>query len=103
MTCLIGGLRVLGANCGEAGNTGVLTDKPGTLTTDFFVNLTDMTYEWSPVGDLYEGKDRSTGAVKWSASLCDLTFGSNAELRNICETYACFDGKKQFVEDFAKT
>eukprot|EP00812_Abedinium_dasypus_P011240 NODE_480_length_1535_cov_505.862162.p1 GENE.NODE_480_length_1535_cov_505.862162~~NODE_480_length_1535_cov_505.862162.p1 ORF type:complete len:440 (+),score=140.29 NODE_480_length_1535_cov_505.862162:3-1322(+) len=101
MTCLIGGLRVLGGNCMDAGSMGVLTDRPGALTTDFFVNLTDMAYEWVPAGAAYEGKDRATGATKWTASLCDLTFGSNPELRAICETYACDDAKQQFAKDFA--
>lgn len=102
MICLIGGLRVIGANCVEAGDTGVLTDKPGALTNDFFVNLTDMTYEWAREGDSYVGKDRSTGAKKWGASLCDMTLGSNAELRNICEAYAQDDAPGEFVNDFAK-
>jgi len=102
MTCLIGGLRVMGGNCKEAGDKGVFTDKPGTLTNDFFTNLVDMTYEWVPEGDHYVGKNRRTGAKKWSASLCDLTFGSNSELRNICETYACEDASHDFVNAFAK-
>jgi len=100
MTVLVGGLRVAGGNCKAAGNTGVLTTRPGALTTDFFVNLTDMTYKWEPAGGNYVGSSRESGAQVWTASICDLTFGSNAELRNICETYACDDGQSKFLQDF---
>jgi len=101
MTCLIAGLRVLGGNCAEAGDVGVLTSNPQALTNDYFVNLTDMSTTWVKAGALYEGKDRATGARKWRASLCDMTLGSNAELRAVCEHYAMKDSKKQFVQDFA--
>jgi len=101
MVCLIAGLRVLGGNCAEAGNVGVLTATPQVLTNDFFVNLTDMSTTWVKAGGLYEGKDRSTGAPKWRASLCDMTLGSNAELRAVVEHYAMKDTKQDFVRDFA--
>jgi len=101
MTCLIGGLRVIGGNCAEAGDLGVLTGNPGALTTDFFVNLCNMATEWVKVGGHYEGTSRVTGQKQWRASLCDLTFGSNAELRAVCEHYAMNDSKNQFVQDFA--
>lgn len=101
MTCLIGGLRVIGGNCAEAGDVGVLSTKTEELTNDFFVNLTDMSTTWVKAGGLYEGKDRVTGATKWRTSLCDMTIGSNAELRAVCEHYAMADSNKQFVEDFA--
>jgi len=102
MVLLITGLRVIGGNCKAAGNTGVLTDKPGVLSNDFMVNLLDMQWEWAPAGNnTYAGKDRKTGAEKWIASLCDLTLGSNPELRGICENYACDDAKEKFVQDFA--
>lgn len=101
MTVLIGGLRVLGNNCEEAGSNGVLTSRPGVLTPDFFVTITDMSYRWESAGDnVYRGYDRATGAQVPTASLCDLTFGSNPELRNICEEYACDDGAAVFVKDF---
>lgn len=101
LTCLIAGLRVVGANCTDAGKNGVLTANPGALTTDFMVNLTDMATEWVAAGAIYEGKDRASGAKKWTASLCDLTFGCNPELRAVCEHYACSDQKETFVKDFA--
>ena len=102
MTVLIGGLRVLGGNCKAVGNTGVLTERPGALTNDFFLNITDMTYEWTPSeGNYYVGKNRYTGKTMWTASLVDLTFGSHAELRGIAETYACDDSKDKFYQDFA--
>ena len=100
MTALIGGLRVLGANVGGA-KQGVFTSKPGALTNDFFVNLLDMATEWKPVGDLYEGSDRKTGQVKWTASRVDLIFGAHSELRAIAEVYACADSKEKFAQDFA--
>jgi catalase-peroxidase len=100
MTVLVGGLRVLGANHGGAGH-GVFTDREGVLTNDFFVNLTDMANSWQPAGDnLYEIRDRKTGAVKWTATRVDLVFGSNAILRSYAEVYAQDDNKEKFVNDF---
>jgi catalase-peroxidase len=99
MTALVGGLRVLGANY-DGSQHGVLTTKPGTLTNDFFVYLLDMATEWKPVGDSYEGRDRKTGAVKWTGTRVDLVFGSNAVLRALAEVYAGSDGKDRFVQDF---
>ena len=100
MTVLIGGLRVLGANHGGAKH-GVFTDREGVLTTDFFVNLTDMAYAWKPAGDnLYELSDRATGAVKWTATRVDLVFGSNAILRSYAEVHAQDDNAEAFVHDF---
>ena len=100
MTALIGGLRVLGAN--HAGSkAGVFTQRVGQLTTDFFVNLVDMSTAWKPVGDnAFEGRDRKTGAVKWTASRVDLAFGSNSQLRAIAEVYAQNDNSAKFVRDF---
>ncbi len=99
MTALVGGLRVLGANF-DGSKHGVLTAKPGTLTNDFFVNLLDMATEWKPAGDNYEGRDRKTGAVKWTGTRVDLVFGSNSVLRALAEVYAESDGKEKFVLDF---
>ncbi|OWY17690.1 catalase/peroxidase HPI [Thioclava sp. JM3] len=100
MTVLIGGMRAIGANHGGTKH-GVFTDREGQLTTDFFVNLTDMGYSWHPVGDgSYEIRDRKTGAVKWTASRVDLVFGSNAILRAYAEVYAQDDASEKFVEDF---
>ncbi|MCB0840932.1 MAG: catalase-peroxidase, partial [Bacteroidetes bacterium] len=100
MTALVGGMRVLGTNYGGTKH-GVFTDKPGALTNDFFVNLTDMAYEWKPVGNnVYEIRDRKTGAVKWTASRIDLVFGSNSILRAYAEVYAQDDNKEKFVNDF---
>ena len=100
MTVLVGGLRVLGANAGESRH-GVFTKKPGKLTNDFFVNLLDMGTEWSPAGtNAYEGRDRKTKAVKWTATRADLIFGSHAQFRAIAEVYACADSKEKFVKDF---
>jgi len=100
MTVLVGGLRVLGANYGGTKH-GVLTDKPGALTTDFFVNLTDMGNVWTPAdGGLYEIRDRKTGAQKWTATRIDLVFGSNSILRAYAEVYAQDDAKEKFVKDF---
>ena len=101
MTVLVGGLRVLGANHG--GNArGVFTDRPGTLSNDFFVNLLDMGTTWSQTDDenLFEGRDRDTGAAKWTASRVDLVFGSNSQLRALAELYASDDSKEKFVADF---
>jgi catalase-peroxidase len=102
MTVLVGGLRVLGANYRQA-KEGVFTDKPGTLTNDFFVNLLDMGTEWkasSTTDGLFEGLDRSTGEVKWTATRVDLIFGSNSQLRALSEVYAASDAKETFVKDF---
>ena len=103
MTVLIGGMRVLGTNHGGTRH-GVFTDRVGALTNDFFVNLTDMAYTWKPAGsNLYEIRDRKTGAVKWTATRADLVFGSNSILRAYAEVYAQDDAKEKFVQDFVKT
>ena len=100
MTVLVGGLRVLGTNYGGSKH-GVFTDNVGALTNDFFVNLTDMAYTWKPTGsNLYEIRDRKTGAVKWTATRVDLVFGSNSILRSYAEVYAQDDSKEKFVHDF---
>jgi len=100
MTALIGGLRVLGANAGNSKH-GVFTDKPGTLTNDFFVNLLDMRTEWQPTADgAYEGRDRKTKQAKWTGTRVDLVFGSHSQLRAFAEVYACADSKEKFVKDF---
>ncbi len=100
MTVLVGGMRVLGTNHGGTRH-GMFTDRAGALTTDFFVNLTDMAYAWKPVGNgLYEIRDRQTGAVKWTATRVDLVFGSNSILRAYAEVYAQNDGREKFVTDF---
>jgi len=96
---LIGGLRVLGANAGRAKH-GVFTTKTETLSNDFFVNLLDMGTEWKPAGDVYEGRDRKTGKVKWTGTRVDLVFGSNSQLRALAEVYASADAKEKFVKDF---
>jgi len=100
MTALIGGLRVLGTNHGGSTH-GVFTDRVGTLSNDFFVNLTDMAYTWKPVGkNLYEIRDRQSGAVRWTATRADLVFGSNSVLRAYAEVYAQDDGREKFARDF---
>ncbi|HNQ76187.1 MAG TPA: catalase-peroxidase, partial [Pseudothauera hydrothermalis] len=100
MTVLIGGMRVIGANHGGSPH-GVFTDRVGALTTDFFVNLTDMAYTWVPVGrNLYEVRERAHGTVKWTATRVDLVFGSNSILRAYAEVYAQDDNKEKFVKDF---
>ena len=100
MTALVGGMRVLGTNYGGTRH-GVFTDREGALTTDFFVNLTDMAYLWKPAGNnLYEICDRKTGAVKWTATRIDLVFGSNSILRAYAEVYAQDDNKEKFLNDF---
>ncbi|MGD9526997.1 catalase/peroxidase HPI [Pseudonocardia sp.] len=103
MTVLVGGLRVLGANSGRS-PLGVLTGTPGTLTSDFFVNLLDMGTQWRPApgsaGEAFEGRDRATGQLRWTASRVDLVFGSNSELRALAEVYACDDAREKFVNDF---
>ena len=100
MTVLMGGMRVLGTN--HAGTShGVFTKNVGALTTDFFVNLTDMKYVWEPAGEnLYNIRDRKTGAVDWTATRVDLVFGSNSILRSYSEVYAQNDNKEKFVKDF---
>jgi len=106
MTVLVGGMRALNANFGQAKH-GVFTKRPGTLTNDFFVNLLDMGTQWQPSassngsGGVYEGHDRKTGALKWTATRADLVFGSNSQLRAIAEVYGCADSKEKFVRDFA--
>jgi len=103
MTVLIGGLRALNANFGQTKH-GVFTNRPETLTNDFFVNLLDMNTKWEPSSaseGVYEGRDRATGKVKWTATRADLVFGSNSQLRALAEVYACNDSKEAFVKDFA--
>ncbi|NYB51914.1 MAG: catalase/peroxidase HPI [Methanobacteriaceae archaeon] len=103
MTVLIGGMRVLNANYEQSPN-GVFTDRPETLTNDFFVNLLDMQTEWRATKDenLFEGWDRATGELKWTATRTDLIFGSNSELRALAEVYACADSQEKFLQDFIK-
>ena len=107
MTALIGGLRALNANFGQAKH-GVFTNRPETLTNDFFVNLLDMNTKWEPSnsvegisGGVYEGRDRKTNQVKWTATRVDLLFGSHSQLRAIAEVYGSNDSKEAFVKDFA--
>ena len=101
MTVLVGGMRALDANTGGAKH-GVFTDQPGTLTNDFFVNLLDMSTVWAKADEegVYEGRDRASGELKWTATPVDLIFGSNAELRAVAEVYAQADGDEKFVQDF---
>ncbi len=102
MTVLVGGMRVLNANTGGASN-GVFTDRAGSLTNDFFVNLLDQGIEWkatSAAEDVFEGSDRASGAVKWTGTRCDLVFGSNSQLRAIAEVYGADDSQQKFVADF---
>ena len=102
MTVLLGGMRVLGANVGGSKH-GVFTRRPGALTNDFFVNLLDMGTEWkaaSKDGDVFEGRDRKTGELKWTATRVDLIFGANSQLRALAEVYACADGQEKFLHDF---
>ena len=102
MTVLVGGLRVLGANCGKSAH-GVFTKRPETLTNDFFVNLLDMGTQWQPSAaaeGVYEGRDRKTNAVKWTGTRADLIFGSHSQLRALAEVYASSDSKEKFVKDF---
>ena len=101
-TVLVGGLRVLGANHGGS-DLGVFTTRPGRLTNDFFVNLLDPRLEWEPTSpdeQTFEGRDRSSGAVRWNGSRVDLVFGSNSQLRALAEVYACDDAEELFVRDF---
>jgi catalase-peroxidase len=102
MTVLVGGMRVLNTNFGKTQH-GVFTKKPGTLTNDFFVNLLDMGTEWkaaSDAQDVFEGRDRKTGKVKWTGTRVDLIFGSNSQLRALAEVYGSGDAEKKFVQDF---
>jgi catalase-peroxidase len=100
MTVLMGGMRVLGTNHAGAMH-GVFTKNVGALSTDFFVNLTDMKYVWEPAGEnLYNIRDRKTGNVDWTATRVDLVFGSNSILRSYAEVYAQSDNKEKFVKDF---
>ena len=106
MTVIVGGLRVLGANAGKSKH-GLFTKQPETLTNDFFVNLLDMRTQWQPSATvegvsegLYEGRDRKTNELKWTASRVDLIFGSHSQLRALTEVYACADSKEKFVKDF---
>jgi catalase-peroxidase len=102
MTALVGGMRALNANSGQSKH-GVFTERPGTLTNDFFVNLLDMSTEWKASGsdkNVYEGRDRATGAVKWTGTAVDLVFGYNSQLRAIAEVYGQEDSKEKFVRDF---
>ncbi|KVD26175.1 catalase/peroxidase HPI [Burkholderia ubonensis] len=102
MTVLLGGLRVLGANVGQSAH-GVFTDRPGALTNDFFVNLLDMGTEWKPVSadnDVFDGRDRATGKVKWTGTRVDLVFGSHSQLRALAEVYGSADAQEKFVRDF---
>ena len=102
MTVLVGGMRVLDANHGQSKH-GVFTDRPGTLTNDFFVNLLDIGTAWRPAvseKNVYEGSDRATGKPKWTATAADLVFGAHSQLRALAEVYASDDGKEKFVRDF---
>jgi catalase-peroxidase len=103
MTVLVGGLRVLNANAGQTKH-GVFSSRPGTLSNDFFVNLLDMSTKWEKSKDegVYEGRDRKTGEIKWTATPVDLIFGSHSELRAVAEVYAAEDGKQKFLNDFVK-
>ncbi len=102
MTVLVGGLRVLDANTGGSKH-GVFTSRPGTLSNDFFVNLLDMRTAWARSAtdaNVLEGRDRKTGAIKWTGTTVDLVFGSNSELRSFAEVYAASDAQEKFVRDF---
>ena len=102
MTVLVGGLRVLNANYGKSQH-GVFTGRPGALTNDFFVNLLDMRTAWKPTtedADVFEGRDRATGELKWTGTRVDLIFGSNSQLRALAEVYGCADTQGKFVHDF---
>jgi catalase-peroxidase len=102
MTVLVGGMRALGANA-DGSQHGILTDRPGVLSQDFFINLLDMTTKWAPIpgaNNAYQGRDRTTGALRWTATRVDLVFGSNSELRALAEVYASDDSRTKFVADF---
>jgi catalase-peroxidase len=104
MTVLLGGMRALGANAGGSSH-GVLTKRPGMLTNDFFVNLLDMNTKWSRSAanpNVLEGKDRQTGAPRWTATVADLVFGSNSQLRALAEVYATDDAQPKFLRDFVR-
>ena len=104
MTALVGGMRTLGANWDGSAH-GIFTQSPGTLSNDFFVHLLDFSIQWQPTSeanDVFEGRDRKTGKVKWTGTRVDLIFGSNSELRALAEVYACTDGKEKFVQDFVQ-
>ena len=102
MTVLVGGMRALDANSGQSQH-GVFTKRPEALTNDFFTNLLDMSTTWSAVSDaedVFEGRDRATGELKWTGTRVDLIFGSNSQLRAVAEVYACDDSQQAFVQDF---
>jgi catalase-peroxidase len=102
MTVLVGGMRVLNANFGQSQH-GVFTKRPETLTNDFFVNLLDMGTEWKATSedeDVFEGRDRASGELKWTGTRVDLVFGSNSQLRALAEVYGCEDAQEKFVHDF---
>jgi catalase-peroxidase len=102
MTVLVGGLRVLGANAGGSAH-GVFTQRPGTLSNDFFVNLLDMRTQWqksATAAGVLEGRDRRSGALRWTGTVADLVFGSNSQLRALAEVYASHDAQPAFVRDF---
>jgi catalase-peroxidase len=102
MTVLVGGMRVLNANF-RGSQHGVFTERPGALTNDFFANLLDMGTVWKPVSegaDVFEGRDRATGELKWTGTRVDLVFGSNSQLRALAEVYACKDSAEKFIHDF---
>ena len=102
MTVLVGGMRVLNTNFGKSPH-GVFTQRPETLTNDFFLNLLDMGTVWKPISeeaDVFEGRDRLTGELKWTATRVDLIFGSNSQLRALAEVYACADPQEKFLHDF---
>ncbi len=102
MTVLVGGMRMLGTNA-DGTKHGVFTKRPDALTNDFFVNLLDMGTEWKPTSkdaDLFEGRDRKTGALKWTGTRVDVVFGSNSQLRALAEVYGSSDAKEKFVHDF---
>jgi catalase-peroxidase len=102
MTVLLGGMRVLNANFGQSRH-GVFTQRPETLTNDFFLNLLDMGTVWTATSedqDVFEGRDRATGELKWTGTRVDLIFGSNSQLRAVAEVYGCMDSQDKFVHDF---
>jgi catalase-peroxidase len=102
LTVLVGGLRAINVNA-DGGTHGVLTERPGALTNDFFVNLLDMGTQWKAISeakDVFEGTDRKSGAAKWTGTRADLVFGSNSMLRALAEVYASADAKEKFVKDF---
>jgi catalase-peroxidase len=104
MTVLVGGMRALNANFGGSKH-GVFTDRPEALTPDFFVNLLDIGTAWRPSAseaNVYEGRDRATGDLKWTATAADLVFGAHSQLRALAEVYACDDAGEKFVRDFVK-